>query len=109
MFRKRYADVYHGDERWRAIPVSGGDTYSWPPIHLHPEPALLHGMTMDPVPPGDIERARPLAVFGDLITTDHISPAGAMKPDSPAGRYLLERQVSRGEFNSYYSRAAITK
>jgi aconitate hydratase len=61
-------------------------------------------MTMEPVPPGDIERARPLAIFGDSITTDHISPAGAIKPDSPAGRYLLERGVPRGQFNSYGSR-----
>jgi len=61
-------------------------------------------MTMTPTPPGDIVRARALAVFGDSITTDHISPAGAIKPDSPAGRYLLERQVSRGEFNSYGAR-----
>jgi aconitate hydratase len=61
-------------------------------------------MKMEATPPGDIERARPLAIFGDSITTDHISPAGAIKPDSPAGRYLLERGVSRGEFNSYGSR-----
>ena len=105
MFRKRYADVYHGDERWRAIPVSGGDTYGWPPTSTYIQnPPYFTGMTMEPVPPGDIDRARPLAVFGDSITTDHISPAGAIKPDSPAGRYLLERQVSRGEFNSYGSR-----
>ena len=61
-------------------------------------------MTMTPAPATDIERARPLAIFGDSITTDHISPAGAIKPDSPAGRYLLEQQVSRGEFNSYGAR-----
>jgi aconitate hydratase len=61
-------------------------------------------MTMEPVPPSDIERARPLAVFGDSITTDHISPAGAIKPDSPAGHYLLNHHVSRGQFNSYGSR-----
>jgi aconitate hydratase len=61
-------------------------------------------MTMEAVAPGDIDRARPLAVFGDSITTDHISPAGAIKPDSPAGRYLLDHQVSRGQFNSYGSR-----
>jgi aconitate hydratase len=105
MFRTRYADVYRGDERWRAIPVAGGDTYAWPPTSTYIQnPPYFTGMTMEPVPPGDIERARPLAVFGDSITTDHISPAGAIKPDSPAGRYLLERQVSRGEFNSYGSR-----
>ena len=106
MFRRRYADVYRGDERWRKIEVKGGETYGWPAgVHLHPEPALLHRHD-DAAPPPltDIERARPLAIFGDSITTDHISPAGAIKPDSPAGRYLLERQVSRGEFNSYGSR-----
>ncbi len=105
MFRRRYADVYTGDERWREIEVGGGDTYSWPPESTYIQnPPYFTGMMMDPVPPGDIERARPLAVFGDSITTDHISPAGAIKPDSPAGRYLLERGVARGEFNSYGSR-----
>ncbi|HEX6411042.1 MAG TPA: aconitate hydratase AcnA, partial [Sphingomicrobium sp.] len=105
MFRSRYADVYRGDERWRAIPVAGGDTYSWPPTSTYIQnPPYFTGMTMEPVPPGDVERARPLAVFGDSITTDHISPAGAIKPDSPAGRYLMERGVPRGEFNSYGSR-----
>jgi aconitate hydratase len=105
MFRSRYADVYQGDERWRAIEVTGGDTYSWPPESTYIQnPPYFTGMTMQPVPPEDIERARPLAIFGDSITTDHISPAGAIKPDSPAGRYLLEHGVSRGEFNSYGSR-----
>jgi aconitate hydratase len=105
MFRKRYADVYRGDERWRALEVTGGDTYSWPAESTYIQnPPYFTGMTMQPVPPKDIERARPLAVFGDSITTDHISPAGAIKPDSPAGHYLLNRQVSRGQFNSYGSR-----
>ena len=105
MFRRRYADVYQGDERWRAIEITGGETYSWPAESTYIQnPPYFTGMTMQPSPPADIERARPLAVFGDSITTDHISPAGAIKPDSPAGRYLLERGVSRGEFNSYGSR-----
>ncbi|HSQ99905.1 MAG TPA: aconitate hydratase AcnA [Sphingomicrobium sp.] len=105
MFRRRYADVYQGDERWRAIEVTGGDTYSWPPLSTYIQnPPYFVGMTMQPVPATDIERARPLAIFGDSITTDHISPAGAIKPDSPAGRYLLEHGVTRGEFNSYGSR-----
>jgi aconitate hydratase len=105
MFRRRYADVYRGDERWRKIEVTGGDTYSWPPDSTYIQnPPYFTGMTMQPVPPKDIERARPLAIFGDSITTDHISPAGAIKPDSPAGHYLLNRQVSRGQFNSYGSR-----
>jgi len=105
MFRKRYADVYRGDDRWRKIEVTGGDTYAWPPQSTYIQnPPYFTGMTMEPVPPGDIDRARPLAVFGDSITTDHISPAGAIKPDSPAGRYLLDRGVPRGQFNSYGSR-----
>jgi aconitate hydratase len=105
MFRRRYADVYQGDERWRAIEVTGGATYSWPPESTYIQnPPYFTGMTMTPNPPEDIVRARALAVFGDSITTDHISPAGAIKPDSPAGRYLLERRVSRGEFNSYGAR-----
>jgi aconitate hydratase len=105
MFRRRYADVYHGDDRWRDIAVTGGDTYSWPAHSTYIQnPPYFTGMTMEPVPPADIDRARPLAIFGDSITTDHISPAGAIKPDSPAGRYLVENGVTRGEFNSYGSR-----
>jgi aconitate hydratase len=105
MFRKRYADVYHGDDRWRAIAVTGGATYAWPPKSTYIQsPPYFTGMTMTATPPGDIVGARALAVFGDSITTDHISPAGAIKPDSPAGRYLLEHGVSRAEFNSYGSR-----
>src|SRR4051812_43246875 len=105
MFRRRYADVYQGDERWRAIEVTGGETYGWPALSTYIQnPPYFVGMKMAPTPPLDIERARPLAIFGDSITTDHISPAGAIKPDSPAGRYLLEHGVSRGEFNSYGSR-----
>ena len=105
MFRKRYADVYHGDDRWRAIEVTGGATYVWPPESTYIQsPPYFTGMTMTATPPGDIVDARALAVFGDSITTDHISPAGAIKPDSPAGRYLLEHGVSRAEFNSYGAR-----
>jgi len=105
MFRRRYADVYRGDDRWRAIEITGGDTYSWPALSTYIQnPPYFTGMKMEPTPPKDIERARPLAIFGDSITTDHISPAGAIKPDSPAGRYLVEHGVTRGEFNSYGSR-----
>ena len=105
MFRTRYADVYHGDERWREIEVTAGATYGWPAHSTYIQnPPYFSGMTMTPVPPGDIDGARALAVFGDSITTDHISPAGAIKPDSPAGRYLLEHGVSRAEFNSYGAR-----
>jgi len=105
MFRRRYADVYHGDERWRGIEVTGGATYSWPSESTYIQnPPYFTGITMTPTPPGDIREARALAVFGDSITTDHISPAGAIKPDSPDGRYLLEHGVSRAEFNSYGAR-----
>jgi aconitate hydratase len=105
MFTKRYADVYHGDDRWRAIKVTGSATYSWPAMSTYIQnPPYFTGMTMTPVPPADISGARALAMFGDSITTDHISPAGAIKPDSPAGRYLLEHDVSRAEFNSYGAR-----
>jgi len=105
MFRRRYADVYRGDDRWRVIEVTGGDTYSWPPLSTYIQnPPYFTGMTMQAAPTRDIEGARPLAIFGDSITTDHISPAGAIKPDSPAGRYLVEHGVTRGEFNSYGSR-----
>jgi len=105
MFRRRYADVYRGDERWQKIEVKGGETYGWPAGSTYIQnPPYFIGMTMQAAEPTDIDRARPLAIFGDSITTDHISPAGAIKPDSPAGRYLLEHQVGRGEFNSYGSR-----
>jgi aconitate hydratase len=105
MFRSRYADVYHGDERWRAIEVTGGDTYNWPPQSTYIQnPPYFTGMTMTPKPLTDVEGARALAVFGDSITTDHISPAGAIKLDSPAGKYLTDHQVPRPEFNSYGAR-----
>jgi aconitate hydratase len=105
MFRRRYADVYRGDERWQKIEIKGGETYGWPAGSTYIQnPPYFTGMTMKAADPADIHHARPLAIFGDSITTDHISPAGAIKPDSPAGRYLLEHQVSRGEFNSYGSR-----
>jgi aconitate hydratase len=105
MFRRRYADVYHGDERWRAIDVTGGDTYDWPPSSTYIQnPPYFTGMTMTPRPLTDIKDARALAVFGDSITTDHISPAGSIKLDSPAGKYLSEHGVPRTEFNSYGAR-----
>ena len=105
MFRARYADVFHGDERWRGIAVTGGDTYAWPASSTYIQnPPYFQGMTMTPKPLTDIAGARALALFGDSITTDHISPAGSIKLDSPAGSYLSERQVPRGEFNSYGAR-----
>ena len=105
MFRGRYADVFKGDEHWQAIKIEGGATYKWNPASTYVQnPPYFEGMTMTPSAIGDISGARPLAIFGDSITTDHISPAGSIKEASPAGRYLNERQVSRAEFNSYGAR-----
>ncbi|NNC47663.1 MAG: aconitate hydratase AcnA [Sphingomonas sp.] len=105
MFRTRYADVYKGDERWRAIEVSGGATYDWPEGSTYIQnPPYFQDMADTPGALSDIIGAKPLAVFGDSITTDHISPAGAIKPDSPAGHYLQEKGVERAEFNSYGAR-----
>ncbi|MDT9599436.1 aconitate hydratase AcnA [Sphingosinicella rhizophila] len=105
MFRTRYADVFNGDEQWRAIAVTGGETYAWSAGSTYIQnPPYFEGMSMTPTAPGDIIGARPLAIFGDSITTDHISPAGAIKADSPAGTYLQEHQVSRADFNSYGAR-----
>jgi aconitate hydratase len=105
MFSARYADVYKGDERWRAIDVTGGDTYAWSAGSTYIQnPPYFEGMSMTPEAPGDIVGARPLALLGDSITTDHISPAGAIKADSPAGTYLESHQVSRPDFNSYGAR-----
>ncbi len=105
LFRARYADVFKGDERWRGIAVTGSDTYAWPPASTYiANPPYFEGMTMTPRPIEDISGAHALAVFGDSITTDHISPAGSIKLDSPAGQWLTERQVPRAEFNSYGAR-----
>jgi aconitate hydratase len=105
MFRTRYADVYKGDERWRAIPLTGGATYAWDSGSTYIQnPPYFEGMSMTPTAPGDILGARPLAIFGDSITTDHISPAGAIRVDSPAGKHLIENGVSRADFNSYGAR-----
>jgi aconitate hydratase len=105
MFMARYAEVYTGDEKWRAIDVAGSATYAWRAGSTYiANPPYFDGMEMTPAPVGDIRDARCLALLGDSITTDHISPAGAIKVDSPAGRYLMEHQVARTDFNSYGSR-----
>ncbi|WP_265530683.1 aconitate hydratase AcnA [Sphingomicrobium marinum] len=105
MFRSRYADVYKGDERWQAIEVSGGATYDWPDGSTYIQnPPYFQDMDPTPGTLSDIVGAKPLAVFGDSITTDHISPAGAIKADSPAGAYLQAKGVERAEFNSYGAR-----
>ena len=105
MFAERYSDVFKGDEHWQAIEVSGGQTYSWPPGSTYVQnPPYFNGMGLTPDTPKDVKNARVLALFGDSITTDHISPAGSIKASSPAGEYLLAHQVSALDFNSYGSR-----
>lgn len=105
MFEERYSDVFKGDAHWQAIEVSGGQTFSWPPGSTYVQnPPYFKGMTLIPDAPRDVTNARVLAVFGDSITTDHISPAGSIKAASPAGEYLLAHQVSALDFNSYGSR-----
>jgi aconitate hydratase len=105
MFSRRYADVYKGDDQWRAIDVTGGATYAWSAGSTYIQnPPYFEGMTMTATPLTDIANARALAIFGDSITTDHISPAGSIKLDSPAGKYLTDHQVSRADFNSYGAR-----
>jgi aconitate hydratase len=105
MFESRYGNVYEGDAKWRGIEVTGSDTYSWPPASTYiANPPYFEGMEMTPAPVTDIIEAKPLAILGDSITTDHISPAGSIKADSPAGAWLMERQVAKSDFNSYGSR-----
>ncbi|KRA79779.1 aconitate hydratase AcnA [Altererythrobacter sp. Root672] len=105
MFVARYADVYKGDTHWQAIDVVGSDTYQWRAGSTYvANPPYFEGMSMTPAAVTDIVGALPLAILGDSVTTDHISPAGSIKADSPAGRYLLEHQVDKRDFNSYGSR-----
>jgi len=105
MFKARYADVFKGDDRWQAVEVSGGETYDWPPESTYiRNPPYFRGMGREKGRIANIEGARILAIFGDMITTDHISPAGSFKETTPAGRYLVEHGVSPREFNSYGSR-----
>ena len=105
MFETRYADVYKGDEHWQAINVEASDTYRWNPTSTYvASPPYFEGMGMEPAPVTDITGAKPLAILGDSVTTDHISPAGSIKEDSPAGSYLQSHQVSKQDFNSYGSR-----
>ena len=104
MFTKSYADVFTGDKRWREIEVPEGDRYTWPDSTYVRKPSFFEGMDPEPKPVEPIEGARVLAVLGDSVTTDHISPAGAIKKDSPAGRWLIEQGVEVRDFNSYGSR-----
>ncbi|MFZ4841656.1 MULTISPECIES: aconitate hydratase AcnA [Mycetocola] len=105
MFDKQYSSVFEGDERWRSLPTPDGATFEWDDESTYVRrPPYFEGMTMETTPVSDIVGARVLAKLGDSVTTDHISPAGAIKADTPAGRYLTEHGVSRGNFNSYGSR-----
>ncbi len=105
MFRTRYADVFKGDAHWQQIGVTGGQTYRWNSGSTYVQnPPYFTGMKMTPEPVDDIVNARILGLFGDSITTDHISPAGSIKRDGPAGNYLVEHQVRPVDFNSYGSR-----
>ena len=104
MFAKRYADVFKGDAMWQGIETSGGLTYDWPESTYVAKPPFFEGMSGEVHPPKDIKDARILGLFADSITTDHISPAGSIKADSPAGHYLQEHGVEPREFNSYGAR-----
>ena len=105
MFRERYADVFSGDARWAALDSGSGQRFAWEDDSTYVRHApYFQDLQREPSPPGDIEGARVLAKLGDSVTTDHISPAGAIAPDSPAGAYLREREVARRDFNSYGSR-----
>jgi len=105
MFRSRYGNVYLGDSHWQGISVTVSDTYAWPTssTYIH-NPPYFEGMSMTPAPVQDIVDAKPLAILGDSITTDHISPAGSIKADSPAGAFLQSHQVAKKDFNSYGAR-----
>jgi aconitate hydratase len=105
MFTESYGEVYEGDPQWRGLPVPKGETYAWEKDSTYIRRApYFDGMTLQPAPVQDIKSARVLAVLGDSVTTDHISPAGSIKKDSPAGKYLIEHGVKPADFNSYGSR-----
>ncbi|MCA1781568.1 MAG: aconitate hydratase [Dermatophilaceae bacterium] len=105
MFTKDYADVFAGDERWQSLSTPEGDTFAWAESSTYVrKPPYFDGMGQQPEPVADVSGARVLALLGDSVTTDHISPAGAIKADSPAGKYLAEHGVERKDFNSYGSR-----
>ena len=105
MFERTYADVYTGDEHWRGLETPAGEVYDWDVASTYiRRPPYFDGMPHEPAPVADIADARCLVMIGDSVTTDHISPAGTIKPDSPAGRYLVEHGVERRDYNSYGSR-----
>jgi aconitate hydratase len=105
MFSSTYADVFSGDDRWRGLDTPEGELYAWDDASTYVRlPPYFDGMSREPEPVADVEGARCLVMLGDSVTTDHISPAGAIRPDSPAGGYLIEHGVERREFNSYGAR-----
>jgi aconitate hydratase len=105
MFRQQYADVFGGDARWKTLKVPTGSQFAWEPDSTYVRnPPFFDGVTLQPPPLEDIRAARVLALLGDSITTDHISPAGSIKKDSPAGQYLIARGVDPRDFNSYGAR-----
>ncbi len=105
MFRKSYGEVFDGDERWNSLEVPSGDSFAWADDSTYVrKPPFFDDMPTEPEPLTDVEDARVLAVLGDSVTTDHISPAGAIKRDSPAGKYLIEHGIEPRDFNSYGSR-----
>ena len=105
MFTRTYADVFTGDETWRTLPVPEGELFAWDPQSTYVRrPPYFDDMPREPQPVEDIHGARCLVLLGDSVTTDHVSPAGAIRPDSPAGKYLVEHGVERKDFNSYGSR-----
>ena len=104
-FQEKYADVFKGDEKWQSVETTDSKTYDWPPTSTYVQnPPYFQGMSPEPGVISNIDGAKVLAVLGDMITTDHISPAGSFKETTPAGQYLTERQVPVREFNSYGSR-----
>ena len=105
MFRSKYAEVFDGDDRWRALPVPAGERFEWSEDSTYiRNPPFFDGLTLEPAPVADIRGARVLAMLGDSVTTDHISPAGSIPADSPAGKYLIEHGVQPRDFNSYGAR-----
>jgi aconitate hydratase A / 2-methylisocitrate dehydratase len=105
MYTREYAEVFAGDDRWRSLPVPAGGMFTWDPASTYVRrPPFFDGLSPEPGPLTDIEGARVLALLGDSVTTDHISPAGAIRPDSPAGRYLTGHGIQPRDFNSYGSR-----
>src|SRR5439155_2310634 len=104
MFTKSYDDVFTGDERWSSLEIPEGDRYLWTDSPYVRRPPFFDGMEPEPQPPQPVHGARVLAVLGDSVTTDHISPAGAIKRVSPAGQWLIDQGVDVRDFNSYGSR-----